>query len=121
MREPVSGPAPMPTRRPWAPAGSWGVLGVSAYTVLECFVLALPCPAQPDGDGSPAPYASGGGCISPDSGSGGNHLLLSFSDLQEPAHLERLGALFTEIIGKPGQNLQCASQKCPRPTYVRSR
>jgi glycine dehydrogenase len=34
-------------------------------------------------------------------GSGGNHLLLSFSDLQEPEHLERLGALFAEAIGTP--------------------
>jgi glycine dehydrogenase len=34
-------------------------------------------------------------------GSGGNHLLLSFSDLQEPEHLERLIALFVETIGTP--------------------
>src|SRR5262249_3919389 len=34
-------------------------------------------------------------------GSGGNHLLLSFSDLQEPEHLERLLTLFVETIGTP--------------------
>jgi glycine dehydrogenase len=34
-------------------------------------------------------------------GSGGNHLLLSFSDLQEPEHLERLVALFAEVIATP--------------------
>ena len=34
-------------------------------------------------------------------GSRGNHLLLSFSDLQEPEHLERLLALFAETIGTP--------------------
>jgi len=34
-------------------------------------------------------------------GSAGNHLLLSFSDLQEPAHLERLTALFAETLRTP--------------------
>src|SRR5919108_3034687 len=33
--------------------------------------------------------------------SGGNHLLLSFSDLQEPEHLERLVTLFAEAIATP--------------------
>ncbi len=34
-------------------------------------------------------------------GSTGNHLLLSFSDLQEPAHLVRLTEVFVEMLGAP--------------------
>src|SRR5262249_14198011 len=46
-------------------------------------------------------------------GSAGNHLLLSFSDVQEPDHLERLTALFAETIGRPDATAPVALPALP--------
>ncbi|GIX48972.1 MAG: glycine dehydrogenase (decarboxylating) [Candidatus Tectimicrobiota bacterium] len=45
--------------------------------------------------------------------SAGNHLLLSFSDLQQPADLERLTACFAELFGPPASEAAPALPEVP--------
>ncbi len=46
-------------------------------------------------------------------GSTGNHLLLSFSDVQEPAHLAQLTALVTETLGTSGRATSAGLPEVP--------
>jgi glycine dehydrogenase len=51
-------------------------------------------------------------------GSTGNHVLLSFSDLQTSAHLDRLVACFTALLGNPATDTALPLPAIP-PAYLR--
>src|SRR5919109_4180988 len=66
----------------------------------NAFVLALPCPSAAMIETARQRGIHLGVDVSSRlPGSTGNHLLLSFSDLQEPAHLERLTNVLLETLG----------------------
>ena len=68
----------------------------------NAFVLALPCSSAAMIEAARQRGIHLGVDVSPRlPGSTGNHLLLSFSDLQEPEHLEQLTHLFVETFGAP--------------------
>ncbi|MGQ4809060.1 Glycine dehydrogenase (decarboxylating) [Candidatus Entotheonellaceae bacterium PAL068K] len=52
-------------------------------------------------------------------GSSGNHLLLSFSDRQQPHHLERLVACFTDLVGPATETASVSVPAIP-PAYRRA-
>src|SRR3989454_4955971 len=68
----------------------------------NAFVLALPCSSATMVEAARQRHIHLGVDVSSRlPGSTGNHLLLSFSDVQEPEYLEQLTALFAETIDMP--------------------